>query len=230
MFFEMSHCIHGKLGSLKRIFPGFLFKLHVYDKSKRHSCLWLACALHYLPLNFPVRSSRLGLFCLFRKGVAYCTCKVERFPCNFVLPINCVLLFPLLISACVIMWCGIFKKYCIQFLVCLEAVSTKFLVNFPLYGKNLTFVKYMYMLELVNCIFFVFAHLLSLSITCEGKKNCKAVHPLWPAANFFFVSYWVYLSVGSPLSGYLILRDGAISHNWPQIASNRTIWGKSHNS
>ena len=31
-------------------------------------------------------------------------------------------------------------------------------------------------------------------------------------------------------TGHLILRNGAISHNWPQIASDRTIWGKSHNS
>ena len=31
-------------------------------------------------------------------------------------------------------------------------------------------------------------------------------------------------------SGLLILRDGAISHNRPQIASDRTIHEKSHNS
>ena len=31
-------------------------------------------------------------------------------------------------------------------------------------------------------------------------------------------------------TGLLILRDGAISHNRPQIASNRTIHKKSHNS
>ena len=31
-------------------------------------------------------------------------------------------------------------------------------------------------------------------------------------------------------SGHLILRDGEISHNSPQITSDRTIWGKSHNS
>ena len=30
-------------------------------------------------------------------------------------------------------------------------------------------------------------------------------------------------------TGHLILRDGAILHNWPQIASDHTIWGKSHN-
>ena len=30
-------------------------------------------------------------------------------------------------------------------------------------------------------------------------------------------------------SGHLMLRDGVISHNWPQIASDRTIWGKSPN-
>ena len=30
-------------------------------------------------------------------------------------------------------------------------------------------------------------------------------------------------------SGHLILRNGAISHNWPQIAFDRTIWGKLHN-
>ena len=28
------------------------------------------------------------------------------------------------------------------------------------------------------------------------------------------------------ITGQLILRDGAISHNWPQIASDRTIWEK----
>ena len=32
------------------------------------------------------------------------------------------------------------------------------------------------------------------------------------------------------ISGLLILRDGAISHNRPQIASDRTIHEKSHNS
>ena len=32
------------------------------------------------------------------------------------------------------------------------------------------------------------------------------------------------------LSGLLILRDGVISHNWPQISSDRTIREKSHNS
>ena len=32
------------------------------------------------------------------------------------------------------------------------------------------------------------------------------------------------------LSGHLILHDCVIWHNWPQIASDRTIWGKSHNS
>ena len=31
-------------------------------------------------------------------------------------------------------------------------------------------------------------------------------------------------------AGLLILRDGAISHNRPQIASDRTIHEKSHNS
>ena len=31
------------------------------------------------------------------------------------------------------------------------------------------------------------------------------------------------------LEGHLIFRDGAILLNWPQIASDRTIWGKSHN-
>ena len=30
-------------------------------------------------------------------------------------------------------------------------------------------------------------------------------------------------------TGHLILHDGVISHNWPQIASDRTIWGKSYN-
>ena len=32
------------------------------------------------------------------------------------------------------------------------------------------------------------------------------------------------------LTGLLILRDGAISHNQPQITSDRTIHKKSHNS
>ena len=32
------------------------------------------------------------------------------------------------------------------------------------------------------------------------------------------------------MTGLLILRDGAISHNLPQIASDRTIHEKSHNS
>ena len=39
---------------------------------------------------------------------------------------------------------------------------------------------------------------------------------------------------GTPIleqhSGLLILRDGAISHNRPQIASDRIIHEKSHNS
>ena len=34
----------------------------------------------------------------------------------------------------------------------------------------------------------------------------------------------------TPLTGLLILRNGAISHNRPQIASDRTIHKKSHNS
>ena len=32
------------------------------------------------------------------------------------------------------------------------------------------------------------------------------------------------------MSGLLVLRDGAISHNWPQIGFDRTIHEKSHNS
>ena len=38
------------------------------------------------------------------------------------------------------------------------------------------------------------------------------------------------LSCFDILTGLLILRDGAISHNRPQIASDRTIHEKSHNS
>ena len=36
------------------------------------------------------------------------------------------------------------------------------------------------------------------------------------------------LQATRPLKDYP--RNSAISHNWPQIASDRTIWGKSHNS
>ena len=81
-----------------------------------------------------------------------------------------VLLFPLPISECVIKWCWIFKKYWIRFFVCLEAVSAKFLVNFLLYENNLTFVKYMYILDRVNWIFLYLHSLLCLSITSGGKQ------------------------------------------------------------
>ena len=43
---------------------------------------------------------------------------------------------------------------------------------------------------------------------------------------FWGVSWEVW---SNRLAGHLIFRDGAISLNWPQIASNRTIWGKSQN-
>ena len=43
---------------------------------------------------------------------------------------------------------------------------------------------------------------------------------------FWGVSWEVW---SNRLAGHLMFRDGAISLNWPQIASNRTIWGKSHN-
>ena len=48
--------------------------------------------------------------------------------------------------------------------------------------------------------------------------------------NFGNVSAGVLFSKVAYQPGLLILRDGAISHNRPQIASDRTIHEKSHNS
>ena len=48
---------------------------------------------------------------------------------------------------------------------------------------------------------------------------------VYPAYNNYQLSHEI-----ANEAGHLILRDGTISHNWSQIASDRKIWGKSHNS
>ena len=42
--------------------------------------------------------------------------------------------------------------------------------------------------------------------------------------------YKIIIIITIIITGHLILCDGVISHNWPQIASDGTIWGKLHNS
>ena len=47
---------------------------------------------------------------------------------------------------------------------------------------------------------------------------------------YFFIKEYAILYFHDIKSGLPVLRDGAILHNQPQIASNRTIHKKSHNS
>lgn len=57
--------LHVKLGSIKRSFQGFLFKLHVYYKSRKHSCLWLywhVCCIIRPLIFLPVLLHLLVLF------------------------------------------------------------------------------------------------------------------------------------------------------------------------
>ena len=42
--------------------------------------------------------------------------------------------------------------------------------------------------------------------------------------------YKILIIITIIITGHLILCDGVISHNWPQMASDGTIWGKLHNS
>ena len=48
---------------------------------------------------------------------------------------------------------------------------------------------------------------------------------VYPAYNNYQLSHEI-----ANEAGHLILRDGAISHNSSKNASDRKIWGKSHNS
>ena len=78
--------------------------------------------------------------------LAILTCPLAN--CCFVVSI-------VLISECVTKWCWIFKKYYIQFFVCLEAVKYKI---------------YLYIVDRVNWIFLYLHSLLCLSITSGGKQ------------------------------------------------------------
>ena len=76
----------------------------------------------------------------------------------------------------------------------------------------------------------------TLSLLPQNTLNRSLCWPIsteiffWGNIDFSHrTQYQSYLSFHY-LAGHLILPDGAISHNWSQIASGRTIWGKSHNS
>ena len=82
--------------------------------------------------------------------------------------------------------------------------------------------------------FLVNSPIILISINTDYQRkilNYTLVLSCWsspsPPLSFYknnnFISIFQY-------SGHLILYDGAISHNWPQITSDHTIWGKSHNS
>ena len=59
----------------------------------------------------------------------------------------------------------------------------------------------------------------------RSQVQVQIFHHLFGLQNYYFL-----FILGTSIASHLILCESAISHNWPQIASNRTIWRKSHNS
>ena len=83
------------------------------------------------------------------------------------------------------------------------------------------------------CFCFVLLYNKSLNDWSLGEQSLSVYYCLTCFYNCYILlnSYCMYLGSGhGPYAGLLILHDGAISHNRPQIASDRTIYKKSHHS
>ena len=89
------------------------------------------------------------------------------------------------------------------------------------------------------CITYTVCTVLADNFVCQGMYNehaLKSTENIGMTAMFLYVQKWVKITIyhssdlqhclrlPSHYTGPLILRDGAILHIWPQIASDRVIY------
>ena len=64
----------------------------------------------------------------------------------------------------------------------------------------------------------------------KDQSTQKITFSIYTVLAWYKLTKWPFNRGANNIQAILILCDGAISHNWPQITSHRTFWGKSHNS